>query len=249
MSENEHDSDPSVVPPAPEHEPTPDPAPEPESPPEPEPTPEPEPVAPPEPEPTPEPEPPAPAPVTPHAPAPAATPEPEPAPEPAPAPEPTSEPFAPPADVAEQQPPSAAKADIANRAVALVIDGLCAFVVGFIPGIGGLLGAAYMLLRDGLELDFMNHRSIGKTCMKLHIQTVDGSPIDVGTSLRRNWMFALGPLAQTALFIPILGWFILLPLFTIGAILLAIVEIVLVLTDAEGRRIGDKIAGTVVRAD
>jgi hypothetical protein len=51
-------------------------------------------------------------------------------------------------------------------------------------------------------------------------------------------MFALGYFAG----IPVVGWFIILPI----AAILGIIEIVKVFTDPEGKRIGDGIAGTKV---
>ena len=137
---------------------------------------------------------------------------------------------------------SGAKADLGKRIVAVLIDSAIAFVIGFIPGIGSLIGAAYMVLRDGMEFDFMNHRSIGKHVMKLHLQSVDGASLDVTTSLKRNWMFALAPLLPV-LIITIVGW-VLVPFVLLAALALMVTELVLVLTDAEGRRLGDKMAGT-----
>lgn len=142
---------------------------------------------------------------------------------------------------------SGAKADLGKRIVAVIIDSAIAFVIGFIPGIGSLIGAAYMVLRDGMEFDFMNHRSIGKHVMKLHLESVDGSPLDIATSLKRNWMFALAPLVPL-LIITIIGW-VLVPFVLFAALALMVTELVLVLTNAEGRRLGDKIAGTKILED
>lgn len=140
-----------------------------------------------------------------------------------------------------------AKADLGKRIVAVLIDSAIAFVIGFVPGIGSLIGAAYMVLRDGMEFDFMNHRSIGKHVMKLHLQSVDGSVLDLTTSLKRNWMFALAPLVPL-LIISIVGW-VLVPFVLFAALALMVTELVLVLTDAEGRRLGDKMAGTLIVED
>lgn len=137
------------------------------------------------------------------------------------------------------------KADLGKRFFALLIDAVLAVVVGFIPLIGGLVGATYWLVRDGLEFDFMDRRSIGKKIMKLRPLRLDGKPMDVGTSVRRNWMFALGGIISLLLFIPIIGWILMIPvaLVSLG---LGIVEIVKVLTDGEGRRLGDSMAKTRV---
>ena len=129
-----------------------------------------------------------------------------------------------------------------------MIDFAIAFVMWFVPGVGQLLCAGYLVLRDGLELDFMNHRSIGKKVMKLHLESVEGQPLELITSVKRNWIFAIGPLASLLFIIPILGGvMILFALFAASA--LGITELVLAITDADGRRLGDKWAGTMVVVD
>ena len=135
---------------------------------------------------------------------------------------------------------SSKKAETGNRIIAAAIDGLIAGAISvIIPVIGGFIGAAYMLVRDGLDIEFMDNRSLGKKIMKLRpVVMPDGGKVDLNTSVKRNWMFALGPLGS----IPIIGWFIILPL----AMIISIVEIVLVLTDDQGRRWGDKMAETQV---
>ena len=136
------------------------------------------------------------------------------------------------------------KPDLGKRAVAAIIDAVIAICVGFIPIAGGIVAAAYWLLRDGMEFEFMDRRSIGKKVMKLRPVTLDGSPMDMMVSAKRNWMFALGGVAQ--LFImTIIGAIIGIPLMLV-AVLIGIIELILVLTDPEGRRFGDKIAGTRV---
>jgi len=131
------------------------------------------------------------------------------------------------------------KADLMKRFVAAVIDGVLAGVVGVIPVIGGLIGAAYMLLRDGLEIDFMDGRSLGKKVMKLRPVRLDGGPMDISTSVKRNIPFAIGPVIMI---VPVIGWVI----GPLVAIVIDLVESVLVLTDPQGRRIGDKMAETMV---
>jgi uncharacterized RDD family membrane protein YckC len=137
------------------------------------------------------------------------------------------------------------KADLAKRFIAALIDGVIAAVIGFIPVIGSFVGAAYMLLRDGLELDFMNGRSIGKKVMKLRPVTSDGSKMTIEKSIKRNWMFALGAFNGILLFIPILGWALMIILSIIG-LLIVLFEIFKVVTDSEGRRLGDNMAGTKI---
>ena len=137
------------------------------------------------------------------------------------------------------------KADLQKRIIAGVIDAVAAMVVGFIPWIGGLVATAYWLTRDGLDIEFMNRRSIGKQVMKLRPVTADGQRTDMETSIKRNWPLAVGGVAQILLFIPIIGW-ILIPIVAFAALILAIVELVLVVTDPKGRRMGDKFGGTQV---
>lgn len=145
---------------------------------------------------------------------------------------------------APASPASAGKADLSKRFIAGIIDAVIAFAIGLIPFIGGLIGAAYWLVRDGMELDFMDHRSVGKKLVKLRPVTLDGSPVDIMVSVKRNWMFALGGIGQLLIF-TIVGILLAIPLFFV-MLLLVIVEVVLVLTDAQGRRLGDKIANTIV---
>ena len=57
-------------------------------------------------------------------------------------------------------------------------------------------------------------------------------------------LFALGGIAGFFA-MTIIGLVLAIPLFLV-AFVLGIVEVVLVLTDAEGRRVGDKTAGTMV---
>jgi uncharacterized RDD family membrane protein YckC len=137
------------------------------------------------------------------------------------------------------------KAELGKRAVAAIIDGLIAGVIGFIPIIGGLVGTAYMVLRDGLEFEFMDQRSIGKKLMKLRPVRLDGGTVDIETSLKRNWMFGLGALIQVLRFIPLVRW-LLIPIVGVAALVIGIMEIVFVLKDEEGRRWGDTIANTKV---
>ncbi|MFZ5803380.1 MAG: RDD family protein [Acidobacteriota bacterium] len=137
------------------------------------------------------------------------------------------------------------KADLGKRLIAAIIDGILAAGVSFIPVIGGIIGGLYMLLRDGLELDFMDRRSIGKKLTKLRPVRLDGQPMDPVTSAKRNLPLAVGAVGSIFLVIPILGWLVAV-LFAVVGLAIAIVEMVLVLTDPEGRRMGDKLAGTKV---
>ncbi len=125
-----------------------------------------------------------------------------------------------------QSVPDGKPADLVTRFVAALID-----VV--------IVGAAYMLVRDGLDLEFMNRRSLGKKLLGLRPIRLDGQPMDLASSIKRNAAFALGPLLSA---IPILG--LLLGPFT--AMLVLMVEVALLVLDDDRRRLGDRLGNTVV---
>jgi hypothetical protein len=152
----------------------------------------------------------------------------------------------------EVKPPNTtqAKADPVKRIIAIVIDGVAAMIVGFIPFVGGIIGALYMLFRDALPIEALEYKSIGKKLLKLSVVKTEGSPgrIDYATSAKRNWMFALGPIMMFLLFIPVIGW-ILDILIGIGCFVLVVIELVKIFSDKQGLRLGDKMAGTMVIED
>jgi uncharacterized protein involved in cysteine biosynthesis len=135
--------------------------------------------------------------------------------------------------------------DTLTRFLAFLIDGIMVGLVGLVPFIGGLAGIAYVLFRDGLDIEFMRHRSLGKKLMKLDVMRLDGAPMDPLTSARRNWPLAFGSLTQLLIYIPVIGW-ILIPFVLVAGLVFVIVEIVKVLTATDGRRWGDGLAGTRV---
>jgi len=143
---------------------------------------------------------------------------------------------------------TAAKADTGKRVLAYIIDLAVAWALGWIipTFIGPLLGALYLLLRDGFDFDFMKGRSLGKHLMNLRLVRLDGGKVDLSTSASRNWTIALASLAGS---LGVFGGIVTLGLtflLIIVGIVLQLAEVVLTLTDAEGRRIGDKLAGTKV---
>jgi uncharacterized RDD family membrane protein YckC len=140
--------------------------------------------------------------------------------------------------------------DTVTRFLAFLIDGIAVGLVGLVPVIGGIAGIAYVLFRDGLDVDVMRHRSLGKRLMKLAVVREDGAPMDLMTSARRNWPLAFGSLTQLLIYVPILGW-VLIPIVLIIGAVLVIFEIVKVVSAPDGRRWGDTLAGTrvVVSAD
>ena len=141
------------------------------------------------------------------------------------------------------------RADLGRRAVAALVDATVAWLLALaVPGIGGLAGAAYLLFRDGLEFDFMEHRSLGKQLLKLHLVRQDGGPVDAWVSLRRNWTISLAPLTMTLSVLPLLG-LLLVPTVLLASLLLGAVDLLALLTDDRGRRLGDRLAGTLVLED
>lgn len=133
------------------------------------------------------------------------------------------------------------KADLGKRFLAILIDSVIAMVLGMLPVIGILVGSAYWLVRDGLQLDFMDGRSLGKKVMKLRPVRLDGAPMDLQTSIRRNWMYGMGVVG----IVPVIGWILMIPI-AMAALGIGIYEVIKVFTDERGRRLGDSMAQTVV---
>lgn len=127
---------------------------------------------------------------------------------------------------------------------AVLIDGFFAGLLGFLPLLGGLLGFTYMLTRDVvwhrlLRQPAWRGSSLGKRMLGLRVVTLDGRELDWVTSSVRNLPLVAGSLL---VIIPVIGPFV-GPLVGIG---LTILELIYVLIDAEGRRLGDRLAGTQV---
>lgn len=143
----------------------------------------------------------------------------------------------------QERPP---KADLAKRLLAYVIDAVVAGLAGalaglLLPSLSGLVSASYFLVRDGLEFEMMHRRSFGKYVMKLRPVRLDGAPMDLETSIRRNWMFALGALGPTLFWLgDLAGW------LSLAGGLLFFYEVYRVFSDPQGRRWGDDLAGTKV---
>jgi uncharacterized RDD family membrane protein YckC len=145
------------------------------------------------------------------------------------------------------------KADLGKRIIAAIIDAIPAIVVSFILGmipfiggiIGGLLAAGWWLVRDGLDLEFADKRSLGKKIMKLRPVRLDGQPMTLDTSIKRNLPLAFYCVGYLLWIVPVLGHIVSIPIFIVGG-LVGLIEGVLVITDGEGRRWGDKLAGTKV---
>ena len=127
------------------------------------------------------------------------------------------------------------KVEVGTRVIAALIDGVMAYVVGFIPIIGAIAGTVYMLLKDGLP----EGQSVGKKLMKLQVITEADTKADFTASAKRNAIFAL-PIAL--MIIPILGW-IMAPFV---ALVIIIIEFLKIKDEPQGRRLGDTWADTQV---
>ena len=136
-------------------------------------------------------------------------------------------------------------ADRGQRIVAAAIDGGMAFFIAALPYVGGLIAAAYILVRDGLDVSFMPRQSLGKRLLGIQAVGRDGRPLDLTRSIQRNIPLAVAFVAPVFAVLPIVGGTMALILALCGAVL-GIMEIVFVLTDPHVRRLGDKLADTVV---
>lgn len=136
------------------------------------------------------------------------------------------------------------KADLTKRFIAAVIDGIISSIVAVIPVIGAIVGAAYTLTKDAIMFQVTKdaqwkNRSIGKKLMGLEVVSASGADIDLAASCMRNWPLAIGTIIMI---VPIIGWII----GGLVAFVLGILELLLVLSDAKGRRLGDKVGNTMV---
>ncbi len=136
------------------------------------------------------------------------------------------------------------KAETSKRVLAALIDALIGWVVVFIPVIGALIGALYLLFKDAapyqvMKQDEWKNKSVGKKLMGIEVETTDGSVVDLATSAKRNIPLTIGTFIAI---IPVLGWII----GPLVALVLGIIELILVLTDKDGRRIGDRFGETRV---
>ena len=148
------------------------------------------------------------------------------------------------------------KADLGKRVIAGLIDGLIGAVLSaVIPflGIGYLLGGAYVLTKDAIMLELLKDpawkgQSVGKRVMRLKVVGPRGSDIDIALSAKRNWPLALGQLISFLVALMPIGTMAWSSWSLIGSVssIIGIIEIVLVLTDPQGRRLGDRLADTRV---
>jgi hypothetical protein len=131
--------------------------------------------------------------------------------------------------------------------VAALLDGIIAsgliVLLGGAPG--ALLGAAYLVARDGVEAGPIHFRSVGKYVMGLGLVRLDGRPVNLETSVQRNWMLAVLFVAGPFVLVPIVGGALASLLSFLGLGLL-LFEIYNVLADPAGRRWGDRLGNTRV---
>jgi uncharacterized RDD family membrane protein YckC len=93
------------------------------------------------------------------------------------------------------------------------------------------------------------NQSIGKRVMRLEVVGPGGSDVDIQLSARRNWPLAIGQLLSfviSLLSYRALAWSS-WSLLTGVTTIIGIIEIALVFTDPEGKRLGDRLADTRVR--
>ena len=136
------------------------------------------------------------------------------------------------------------KVDFLPRFLAALIDGVIAWIPFFIPVIGPLFGALYLLFKDSIMYKITNkeewkNKSIGKKILNLVVIKLDGEYTDMESSARRNIPLTIGSFISI---IPLIGWFI----GPIVAFIFGLVELILILTDDNGRRLGDRWAQTQV---
>ena len=150
-------------------------------------------------------------------------------------------------------PPVGAPPEAGRRYLAKFIDGVVGalaawLVAAVVPGwfegalVGALAGSGYVLIADGLETGPLRRRSVGKTMTGLAARRLDGTPMGMAASARRNWMLALSFLPHPFTFrAPLLA-----TVLSVVAFGLVAYEVWRVATAEGGRRWGDELAGTEV---
>lgn len=144
------------------------------------------------------------------------------------------------------------KADVFKRIVAVIIDCIIALILYYIfetvPFFGKILGpvaaGAYFLLRDGLNIETLGRQSVGKKIMKLKVVAASGE-LDYILSIKRNITLGFSSVLAPVLIIPLLGGLVYF-IVILAQFVVSIVELIKVLNDPEGKRIGDVIAETMV---
>lgn len=114
-------------------------------------------------------------------------------------------------------------------------------------GVGLLLGAAYLLLRDGIPYGEWGARSLGKRWLGIRPYLPRGGDLGWAASARRNATVAGAAVVPAVMFL--VGGYKLVPFADVIlglALLLVVAEAALVAIDPVGRRLGDRLAGTRV---
>jgi uncharacterized RDD family membrane protein YckC len=153
-----------------------------------------------------------------------------------------------PSGQARVRPGATYKANVMNRLIAGIVDvlilGVIMVFLYLIPVYGKLIsvvvGALFWLTRDYFPVGG-GHRSIGKRLAKLRVekQGTGTAECSLADSAKRNLPASLAILLTL---IPLVGKFLGPLIFCV----LGVVETLLIFTDPEGLRLGDKIAETKV---
>lgn len=157
-------------------------------------------------------------------------------------------------------PVSAVRPVRVRRFAAAFLDGALALTLALVPaavtpgamkgrmfGVGLVLGAAYLFLRDGIPYAQWGARSLGKRWLGIRPYQLGGEALTWASSVRRNATVG-GAFAVWAV-IYLAGGFRGIPfggLLMWAAVALVAVEAVLVAIDPVGRRLGDRFARTRV---
>ena len=147
-----------------------------------------------------------------------------------------------------------------RRFAAAFLDGALALTLALVPaaltpgagkgrmfGVGLLLGAAYLLVRDGLPYGQWGARSLGKRWLGIRPYRLGGEGLTWAASARRNATVG-GAFAVWAV-IYLAGGFRGVPFggfLMWAAVAVVVAEAVLVAIDPVGRRLGDRLARTRV---
>ena len=150
-----------------------------------------------------------------------------------------------------------------RRFAAATLDAAIALVLALAPatapiekarlfGVGLLLAAAYLLLRDGIPYAEWGARSPAKRLLGIRPYRISGEPMTLAASVRRNLTVggAVGAVGLANLVGGFRGLAVagvsITDIVLYGAAGLLVVEALLVAVDPVGRRIGDRLARTRV---
>jgi uncharacterized RDD family membrane protein YckC len=132
------------------------------------------------------------------------------------------------------------------------VGGIAVYLPRLVSFVGSLLSLSYVLGRDVIG----GERSLGKKFQDIRLITLDGHPISLMDSARRNAIFAvgsvLGLLSATLHLVPCLGDVVaclILPLVILGGlfgIAAVVIETLKIVQEPAGIRFGDQWADTRV---